>query len=261
VTDTGPPEFLNYMPALLAQAGVIIVFVRTAFYFAYKGQPQEEYTPPEPCGGKRVVPYNDEEKFTRAILSWDNERVAHDQEEERRIAELHKQVRRMGPLSALTYIVFMFISPSLAGSPLNIGADIAAVIVGSVIACTATVIEIAFQRWRLRKAFIPQPFDEPAPWYVEPPPSRPPKPNLPPPKPATPPAVIKVTSLPQAFGILGLQPGKTTISEARAAYRARMAICHPDKVSHLHQEFRDLAARKALELNLAIQFIENNRSS
>jgi hypothetical protein len=55
-----------------------------------------------------------------------------------------------------------------------------------------------------------------------------------------------------------LSPGRITLSEARAAWRARIALYHPDKVDHLGQELRDLAARKALEINLAIRFIEEH---
>jgi putative transposase len=48
----------------------------------------------------------------------------------------------------------------------------------------------------------------------------------------------------------------TTCREAngdRFQYRARIAEYHPDKLAHLGQELRELAARKALEINLAIE--------
>jgi DnaJ-domain-containing protein 1 len=69
---------------------------------------------------------------------------------------------------------------------------------------------------------------------------------------------VRVTSLRQAFEILGLPPGRTTLSAARTAYRARMAEYHPDKTMHLGKELRELAARKALQINLAMKFIEEN---
>jgi DnaJ-class molecular chaperone len=72
---------------------------------------------------------------------------------------------------------------------------------------------------------------------------------------------IRITSLRQAYDILGLPAGAVTISEARAAWRDGMAQYHPDKVSHLAKDLRDLAARRALEINLAFQFIENNLRS
>jgi hypothetical protein len=240
------------MPALLAQTGVVVAIVRATVYFIYKSQPQEEYTPPEPCAGKAIKGYSDESKFTNAMLLWDDARVIHDQSEELRIAELHKHVRRMGSLSALTCVLFMFISPRIVGNPLNIFVDITAVILGWIMVFLATVIEILFKQWRHRNDFYPLPFDEPVPWYADPPPT-PRKQSLPSPD------KIQVTTLRDAYEILGLQPGRTTLSEAKAAYRLRMAEYHPDKVAHLGKELRDLAARKALEINLAMQFIESNR--
>jgi DnaJ like chaperone protein len=55
-----------------------------------------------------------------------------------------------------------------------------------------------------------------------------------------------------------MPPGRTTLSAARAAYRARMAEYHPDKTMHLGKELQQLAARKALQINLAMQYIEHN---
>jgi hypothetical protein len=48
----------------------------------------------------------------------------------------------------------------------------------------------------------------------------------------------------------------TTCEEAngdRFQSRARIAEYHPDKLAHLGQELRELAARKALEINLAMR--------
>jgi preprotein translocase subunit Sec63 len=64
-----------------------------------------------------------------------------------------------------------------------------------------------------------------------------------------------VTSLRQAFEILGIPPGRITLADARAAYRTRIAEYHPDKVAHLGPELRELAAKKSLQINLAMQFI------
>jgi DnaJ like chaperone protein len=62
----------------------------------------------------------------------------------------------------------------------------------------------------------------------------------------------------QAYEILGLPPGKTTFEAAKGAYRACIAQYHPDKVAHLGQELRDLAARKAVEINLAWEYIQKH---
>ena len=69
---------------------------------------------------------------------------------------------------------------------------------------------------------------------------------------------VRVTSIQRAYEILGIPPGHITLQEARIAYRKRIAEYHPDKVAHLGQELRELADRKALEINLAIQYIEHN---
>jgi DnaJ-domain-containing protein 1 len=76
----------------------------------------------------------------------------------------------------------------------------------------------------------------------------------PPPSPPPKPEVNQITSLRQAIEILGLPP-KTTTSQAKARFRELMAQYHPDKVAHLGPELRELAAKKALQINLAYQFI------
>jgi preprotein translocase subunit Sec63 len=53
----------------------------------------------------------------------------------------------------------------------------------------------------------------------------------------------------------------TTCVEAnsdRFQYRVRTTEYHPDKLAHLGQELRELAARKALEINLAMRYIEED---
>ena len=112
-------------------------------------------------------------------------------------------------------------------------------------------------------------FTEPEPIFQErrrqePPPrqqSRPPEQEAPPPqRQESPPKPdeVRITSLRQAFEILGLPPGSVTLGVARKAYKARMLEYHPDKVAHLGPELRELAARKALEINLAWKFVEEH---
>lgn len=69
---------------------------------------------------------------------------------------------------------------------------------------------------------------------------------------------IRVTSMHRAFEILALPPGKTTLEAAKTVYRERIAGYHPDHVAHLGPELRELARCKALEINLAWQFIEEH---
>jgi len=71
----------------------------------------------------------------------------------------------------------------------------------------------------------------------------------------------RITSLRQACEILGLPPGRITLETVRETYRKVIAQYHPDKVAHLGKELRDLAARKAVEINLAMQFVEEHSKS
>ena len=125
------------------------------------------------------------------------------------------------------------------------------------------------ERWRARDQLVRRTFTTPQPIYQpransSPPPrgeqtrsAPPPRSTEAPPRPE-PTGEIRITSLQQAFGVLELTPGRTTLSAAKAAYRARMVEYHPDKVSHLGPELRELAARKALQFNLALQYLKEH---
>jgi curved DNA-binding protein CbpA len=43
----------------------------------------------------------------------------------------------------------------------------------------------------------------------------------------------------------------STLDEAKAAYRKKIKLCHPDTVTGLAQDFQELADRKTKELNRA----------
>jgi hypothetical protein len=72
------------------------------------------------------------------------------------------------------------------------------------------------------------------------------------------PRAVPVTSMRQAYEILGLPPGRISIEKVTKAYRELQSQYHPDRVAHLGPEFQELAAMKALQFNLAMQFIKNN---
>ena len=46
-------------------------------------------------------------------------------------------------------------------------------------------------------------------------------------------------------------------AEIRAAYRSQLAKYHPDKVTHLGDEFYDLASRRTKEITGAYEFIKS----
>lgn len=62
----------------------------------------------------------------------------------------------------------------------------------------------------------------------------------------------------RAFRILGLHQGAAT-KEVTGAYHALANKYHPDRVSHLADEFQDLARQKMAEINQAYQSIKRQR--
>lgn len=95
-------------------------------------------------------------------------------------------------------------------------------------------------------ATVPYPhlaLDEPR---YEPPPENH---QQPPPKPQTAPII----TLDAALSILGLS-SRPTSEELKKAYRDRIREYHPDKVAHLGLELRQLAERKAKEINAAYEY-------
>ena len=57
------------------------------------------------------------------------------------------------------------------------------------------------------------------------------------------------------YAVLGLNKG-ATFEEIKAAYRKLSQKYHPDKVSHLGDEFRNVAEERMKELNIAYQFLK-----
>jgi DnaJ like chaperone protein len=121
------------------------------------------------------------------------------------------------------------------------------VIVGAVVSG-----EESFRRWRYRLEFVRREFAEPQPIHqqAEPAPRTEARQETPPNEPGV------VTSMRQAYEILGLPPGRITLDAVRTVYRTRMMEYHPDRVTHLGPELRKLAERKAKQFNLAMEFIE-----
>lgn len=64
----------------------------------------------------------------------------------------------------------------------------------------------------------------------------------------------QVDPIEEACRILQLDRSFTT-EQLRAAYRQRMSQYHPDKVSSLGPEFRELAERKSKEINRAFDIL------
>ncbi len=60
------------------------------------------------------------------------------------------------------------------------------------------------------------------------------------------------------YEILGVDRG-ATIEEIKRAYHRKAAKYHPDKVSHLGEEFRELAEEKFKEINWAFETLKSGR--
>jgi hypothetical protein len=56
------------------------------------------------------------------------------------------------------------------------------------------------------------------------------------------------------FAVLELRPGASA-GEAKAAYREMLSKYHPDKVSHLGEDFQKIAHEKALDIQKAYEMI------
>jgi hypothetical protein len=59
-----------------------------------------------------------------------------------------------------------------------------------------------------------------------------------------------------AYKVLGVGIG-ATFDEIRQAYRERMKEYHPDRVAYLGEELRELAERKAKQINMAFEELKN----
>jgi DnaJ like chaperone protein len=214
----------------------------------------------------KIVVYHDYGQYQQALQSWLRESNLFPQQEAARLAGLETKLKEGGPLSGLGCLGFI-VGALLLGTLFGSGAGWSTVIVGVFVVGLLSMCEQQFRRWRWREQLKPQVFADvvPEPVYEGPPPgqhSPPPRQEPPPRRESAPPCSrtgpVRVTSLRQAFEILRMPPGRTTLSVARAAYRARMSEYHPDKTMHLGKELQELAARKALEINLAMKFVEEN---
>jgi len=58
----------------------------------------------------------------------------------------------------------------------------------------------------------------------------------------------------KALNILGLG-ANATVAEIKAAYRKKMKEYHPDRVSGLGKDIQETARKKAVEINLAYDFL------
>ncbi len=82
----------------------------------------------------------------------------------------------------------------------------------------------------------------------------------PPPKEPPPPRTEHSHAKPDPFTVLGVSRN-ATFEEIRRAYRTKMREYHPDKVASLGAELRELAERKAKQINEAFETLSRQHST
>jgi hypothetical protein len=237
---------------LLLLAGVIVFLLWKIVFVWLK---PKVYPPREPVERHPQI-CSDYGHYQLALKRWKNDRQLFEKVESDRLKELGAWASKGGPLTGLAFLVGIVVTifaANRAGSGTGWGTGI-----GSLIAVGAVMsAEEHFRRWRHEALFIRQEFNEPAPVYV--PPAQPPPGQEPHPDSAgDDPSIEKVTTMRQAYANLGIPPGRISITEVRKIYRNLQNQYHPDKVMHLGKELQELASRKALSFNLAMEFIEQH---
>jgi hypothetical protein len=190
------------------------------------------------------------------------DRQLFEQNETARLAQLNEEIKKKGPLSGLGCLGFI-VAALVVGSAQGAAAGWWIIFLVVIIVGAFSSAEEQFRRWRYKAVLVRRVFNEPEPVYQPPRENRQTPPHTeerqePPPRSG---ADGRITSMRQAYEILGLPSGRITLHTARTAYRTLVTEYHSDKVAHLGPELRELAHRKTLELNLAMQFIEEHVTS
>jgi DnaJ-domain-containing protein 1 len=68
-----------------------------------------------------------------------------------------------------------------------------------------------------------------------------------------------IMNLDLAYKTLGIEVF-ASVDEIKSAYKNMIKDYHPDRVSHLGEELRSLAAQKTVEINAAYNFIKKNKN-
>jgi hypothetical protein len=260
----GTANPLIYLFIALPTAIPVVISRLAAHSVARKVPPQSLPLVPVPQPEPNQVPaiYDDKYQYGQALAEWDLACGLYEAGERARVRGAVEKVKpNMSRAQVNVSVLFTFASVITIGNAPNIMMagilSVSAIMIGMGVIGGFTFFEMKSRMKRARAPIeLPRPFSQPLPVYQPPRQQQYYRPEPPPQAAAS--GDIRITSLQQAFHILGLERGRVTLQQARTAHRARMAECHPDKVTHLAREFRDLAARKALELNLAMQYIEAN---
>jgi hypothetical protein len=206
--------------------------------------------------------YKDPAHYETACALWESQDTIFACKEDERLEELEKRIEHSQNCPGLGCLALII---SIA-----IGVHSGA-LMGWTVFGLFSVVVLPFHGWckekfirhRLRHELVRRVFDVPRPILVQDPyqDSALPPQEPPPPQEEEPLDAARVTSMRQAFAILEIPPGRTTLAQAHETYRRKISQYHPDRVAHLGPELRELAAKKTLQINLAWAFIQEHRST
>jgi hypothetical protein len=224
---------------------------------------------PQPRQSQPSAIYRDQHHYALAVAQWDLECGLHEAAQRVKIRQA-ASIPTQPPRPTMQRYLFLVPSTFVILIASNL---IHAAIYSFLFIILGLILTVAFPALKTRRnlkrraaavvAAVPLPFTEPLPvyrptsgassgarWedYLRPDPEPEPERR----------DDIRVTSMKQAYEILGLKPGRITLEEVRKAWRAQIAKYHPDKVASLGEAFHPIADRKTKELNLAMEFIEQN---
>jgi hypothetical protein len=248
VWDWSHPEEIVFVAILLIISGSAWLL-----FSGRKAKPQPDQDQKQPA-----QVYYDQAQYQLAMRVWERDRLLFEEEETKRLAAVEEEIRG-GPIGTIGClgVIGLFISAMVSSA--SQASRWTPVCLGFFAWIAVAWTEQTFRRWRRADRLVRRDFTEPQPVYrqqaqtessrrseewkeVHPQEDEP----------------TMVTSMRQAYDILGLPPGRISIKAARSAYRVRMMEYHPDRVAHLGPELRKLAARKATEINAAMKYIEEH---
>jgi hypothetical protein len=274
VSVTAPPPFPFSGRITFLALATILIFIISMIKIGSnpKTKPKPEPEPAKPGASHKKAGqiYSDYEQFKLATQVWSRDQQLFETNESARLASLAEESsKKGGPLTVIGVVVLAAVVFFVVRAN-GVGAGFWTGFLGLSAVGGLMSVDDKIRRRRNKALFSRREFDQLEPIFQPPktPPPRndpeqeqrrqepPPRQEAPSPPPKT--DEIRVTSLKQAFEILGLPPGKITLSVAQAAYKARMLEYHPDRVAHLGTELRELAERKAKLINLAWHYVQQN---
>jgi DnaJ-like protein len=199
--------------------------------------------------------------FIVASRLWEQKQKLFEETESARLSRVEKEIYSAGPASRFGCLFVIFLALIVAvfgGDGLFAGPACGVVVFGFGGVVIVVKAEFGIRRLLRESELKGRTFDVPKPVFAprreeyRPPPRREKRHE----SHTSSTNEVTVTSMRQAYEILGLQPGRKTLTEVRKAFRSRMSEYHPDKVAHLGVALRELTSRKAVEINLAMEFID-----